>query len=129
MFNRLLNISKILNIPAFWIYRGSEYNRVVNVPGFWMCFWFRICQGSRYASGSEYVRVMNMLLVQNMSRFCICYGSIYSRATQGSEHAWIIPEYAWLCLNVTKSAWMAFCFTFTHCNPLSKGTKDCFLEE
>ena len=32
----------------------------------------------------------------------------------------IMPEYAEIYLN-------GFCFTFTHCNPLSIGTIDCFL--
>ena len=42
------------------------------------------------------------------------------------EYVWIIPGYVWLCVNVPKFVWMA-CFTFTHCNRLSKGTIDCFL--
>ena len=62
---------------------------------FWICIWFWICQDS------EYVRV-----------------------TQGSEYAWIyclimsgwicldMSEYANICVNVPKSAWMAFVLYF-----------------
>ena len=42
-----------------------------------------------------------MFLVLNMSEFWIYHGSEYARFTQGFE-------YAWLCLNVPKSVWMAF---------------------
>ena len=42
-----------------------------------------------------------MFLVLNMSVFWIYHGSEYARFTQGFE-------YAWLCLNVNKSVWMAF---------------------
>ena len=68
----------------FWKYWGLEYTRVVNILGFSICFRFWVCQGSGYTT-VEYVRV-----------------------TQGSEYAWIIPGYVWLCLNLPKSVWMAF---------------------
>ena len=44
-----------------------------------------VWQGSKYASGSE-----------------------YSRVTQGSQYAWIIPEYAGIRVNKPKTTWMAF---------------------
>ena len=47
---------------------------------------------------------------------------------------WIVPEYAWLCLNmpeyawiyvnIPKSVWTVFALHFFHCNPLSTLTRD-----
>ena len=54
----VLNMSRILNMPEFSIYRGSEYSRV-----------------------------LNMLLVLNMSGFSLYHGSKYPRVTQASEYA------------------------------------------
>ena len=45
-----------------------------------------------------------------MSGFWIYHGSKYARVTQDFEDTWIIPGYAWLCLNVPKSVWRAFVF-------------------
>ena len=73
-------------LPAFWIYRGSEYSRV-----------------------------LKMLLVLNVSGFWIYHGSM-----PGLRRVPNMLEYAKICLN-------GFCFTFTHFNPLSKGSIDCFL--
>ena len=69
-----------------------------------------------------------------MTRFWIClwfwiyHGSEYHRVTQGSEYALIIPEYAWLwlnmptyaciCVNKPRSTWMALVLHFPlvmHC--------------
>ena len=47
---------RILNMPEFWIYGGSEY-----------------------------VRVLNMVLVLNMSGFWIYHGSKYARVTQSLD--------------------------------------------
>ena len=65
-----------------------------------------------------------------MSGFWTYHSLKCVRVTQGSKYAWIYlnnfsiclvkPECAYICLN-------GFCFTLTHCNPLSKGTIDCFL--
>ena len=47
----------------------------------------------------------------NMSGFWIYHGSKLARVTQGFEDdwiCWIIPRYAWLCLNMRNSAWVAF---------------------
>ena len=90
----VLNISESWICLWFWIFQGFEETRVLNKPGFW------IYQGSEYASGSEFIRV-----------------------TQGSEYAWIclimfgwicldMPEYAGICVNMPKSAWIAFVLYF-----------------
>ena len=76
---RYLNKPWILNMSEFWIYRGSKYTRV-----------------------------LNMFLILNMLGFWMYHGSKYDRITQGFEYAWIIPRYAWLCLNVPKFVWVAF---------------------
>ena len=60
------------------------------MPEFW------IYRGSEYVSEFEYVTVLDIP------------SSKYARVAQGFEYAWIIPGYAWLCLNVYKSVWMAF---------------------
>ena len=83
MFDMVLNMPRVLNMPGFWIYQGSDY-----------------------ASGSEYARVTQ--------------SSEYARIIL--EHAWIIPGYALVCLimpeytktcvNMPKSAWMAFVLHF-----------------
>ena len=59
-----------------------------------MCFWFWIYQGSGYTT------VLNMPELR--------------KALNIPEYAWIIPGYAWLCLNVSKSVWLTvwFCFLF-----------------
>ena len=94
---------------GFWIhqrsekYRGSEYTRVANIPGLRIYFWFWIYQDSESTAVLDMPglhRVLNM-----------------------PDYDWIIPEYAWLCLNL--SEWL--CFTFTYCNLLSTGTIDRFL--
>ena len=80
------------------VWQGSEYASdfeyasALNIPGLW------ICQGSEYASDSEYVRVLDTVL--NMPGL---HGVLNM-----PEYAWIIPGYAWLCLNVPKSVWMVF---------------------
>ena len=79
-YSRCLNKHWILNMPEFWIYWG---------PGW-------IYQGSEYVSDFECVRVLNIPCLW------IC------QVIQGFEYTWIIPGYAWLCLNVPKSVWMAF---------------------
>ena len=67
MFDRVLSMPRILNIPASSIYRDSEYNRVVNIPDI-------------------YASVLNMLLVMDMSGFWIYNGSKYASVRQGSEY-------------------------------------------
>ena len=78
----------------------SEYPRVLKSPGFWICLWFWMCQNF------EYTRLLSMPLVSNIPGFWLWQCSEYVRVTQGSEYAWIIPEYAWLCLNISECAWI-----------------------
>ena len=61
----------------------------------WVSLGFRICQSFQYTG------VLNMFLNLNVSGFWTYHGSEYARFTQGFK-------YAWLCLNVLKSVWMAF---------------------
>ena len=74
------------------------------LTGFWIClgFWFWIYQGSEYArvtQGSQYTS--------------ICQNNFWSYQN--------MPEYAKICANVPKSAWIAFVL-FAHCNSLSTWT-------
>ena len=62
---------------------GPEYPSILNIPLVLHVPEFWIYQGSEYSSGFEYARV-----------------------TQGSEYAWIIPEYAWLRLYMSEYAWI-----------------------
>ena len=93
MFDRVLDMPRILNMPAFWIYGGSEYTKVVNMPGLckYFCFW--ICHGFGYTM------VLNMPGLQ--------------RVLNMSEYAWIFPGYVWLYLNVPESVRMAFVLHFS----------------
>ena len=105
MLYRVLNMPPVLNMPAIFNIQVSEYAGVV------------ICQGSEYASFSEYVSVLGIP--------CFCQDmSGLHRVLNMHEYDWIIPGYACMCLNVT-----GFYFIFTHCNALSQGIKDCFLEK
>ena len=113
MFDKVLSMPTVLNIPRFWIVSGSKCARVLDTPGFW---------------------IWNMSLVFNMSGFWLYQSSEYARVTQGSEHAWIIPEYAWLCLVMPEYAWIClnlpewplfYIFSFPHffCNPFFTWTR------
>ena len=111
--------TRVLNMSGFWIFQGhkyasgSEYARALNKPGFWI------------SQGPEYTKVLNTRLVISLPEFWIrvwfwiCQGSEYARVTQGSEYAWIcltmsgwicldMSEYAGICVNMPKSAWIAF---------------------
>ena len=93
MFNRVLNIPWVLNIPefwirlSFWICQGSEYARftqdsVWNMPDSYICH------------GSEYIRVLNMPVLLKVLNNCWICLNMY--------------EYIWVCTNILKSGWMAF---------------------
>ena len=110
MFDKVLSMPPVLNIPGFWIAQDSEY-----VSGF------------ERARSFGYTRVLNMPLVLNIWEFWIYQSSEYVTVTQGSEYAWINPEYVWLCLNMSEYACICrnmckydsiclngFCFTFPH---------------
>ena len=79
---------------------SSDYPRVLKSPRFWICLYFWMCQNFGYT------RVLNMALVLNMRRFWIYQNSEYIKVTQGSEYAWIIPEYAWICLIMSEYVWI-----------------------
>ena len=80
----------------------SDYDKAVNMPGFWLITGFWICLWY------DYTRVLNIYL-----EFWLCHGSEYARVTtQGSDYAWIISECAWICVNMPRSAWMAFALHF-----------------
>ena len=61
---------------------------VLNVPEFW------VYQDSEVP------------LVLNMPGIWIYQSSEYARVTLGSEYAWIIPDYVWVCLNMPECAWI-----------------------
>ena len=82
-----------------------EYPRFLNNPGFWICLWFCMSQSLAYT------RVLNMPLVLNMPGFWIYQSSEYTRVTQGSEYAWIIPGYVWICLIISWYVWI--CLTMS----------------
>ena len=76
-----------------------EYARVLNIWGLWI---FQVC---------EYARVLNMLLILNIigseNTTVLNMPGLY-RVLNMPEYAWIIPGYAWLCLNVPISEWFLF---------------------
>ena len=105
------------------------FGRVLNMPrvlhkaGFWICLYFWICQNS------ENTRVLNMLGLwiyqcSDCASGSSCQGSEYSSLMQVSAYAWIplnnsryvwlcmnisgMPEYAGICVSMSKSAWVAF---------------------
>ena len=89
LFSQLLTVFTKRFIVDAWHRRCLNKPWVLNIPEF------------SIHRGYEYTRVLNMFLVLNMSGFWIYHDSEYARFTQGFE-------YAWLCLNVPKSVWMAF---------------------
>ena len=89
----------VLNIRGFSKYQNSKYIRVLSMPGFW------IYQGSEDASGSQYTRFLNIPEFW-IFWFPNCQCSKYAKFSQGPEYAWIIPEYAWLCLNMLEYEWI-----------------------
>ena len=101
----LLNMPRILYMPTFWIYRGSEYTKVVNMT-----------------------RVLNMLLILIISGLCIYHGSNNFKVLNMREYDWIIPGYAWLCLNVPKPVWMDFVLHLPIVIPYLKEPYTVFLE-
>ena len=72
---------------------GFEYPRVLNIPEFW------IYQGSEYALGSKYAKVLNRQGFEyakvNVKQGC-----------DMPEYAKIIPEYVWFSLNMSEYAWI-----------------------
>ena len=100
---------------------------------FWICLGFSIWQRSEYTGvlnipGWKYARVLNMILVLNIPGFLIYYGSECARVTKCFEYVWTIPGYDWLCLNVSKSVWMAFVLHLPIVIPYLKELYTVFLE-
>ena len=91
MFDRVLNISCVWNMPKFWIWQGSQHESVTQ-----RLEYARICLD----------RVLNISRVLNMPGFLVWLGSEYARVTQGSKYAttWLnvskqvvnIPEHVWI---------------------------------
>ena len=74
MFDRVLSMPPVLNIPGFWIAQDAEYVFVVlTVPEFWI---YQNYEYARITQGSEYAWII-------------------------SEYA---PEYAWFCLDMSEYA-------------------------
>ena len=88
--------------------------------------------------------VLNISLVLNMPVFWIYNSFEYARVPYMAEYTSVIPEYAWLWLDMPQYLWIClnclndFCFTFPHCNPLPTWKRNylfrrlcegCFLEE
>ena len=72
--------------------------------GFWICFWFWICQDSRYTAVLDMHETIN---ANSNINGIMKYAKLH-RVPIMTEYAWIILEYVWLCLNVTKYVWMPF---------------------
>ena len=92
MFDEVLSMPLVLNILGFWIARDSEYvsgfecTRVLNIPEFWVCqgyTGFRICLDN--------------------SQICL---KVWTRKCLD------MSEFVAICVNMSKSAWMAFVLHF-----------------
>ena len=90
MFDKVLSMPLVLNIPGFWI------SLVLNVLEFW------IRQGSKYASGFKYARILNT------SEFWICLNIswLYLNMPDYVGICLNMPKYAWICLNLPE--WLLF---------------------
>ena len=99
MFDKILGISPVQNIPGFWIVQQSEYvsgsecARVLDIPGLWM--WF----------GFEYDRILNI------PKFCICHGYTGLR---------ICLNKCWICLNMSDLLWFKWKWVWKICKYLCK---------
>ena len=87
------------NASEFWICQGPEYTRILNTSG------FGIYQNPECAFGSEHARALNMSGLQ--------------RVLNMSEYTWLsdwicldLSEYATICANMPKSAWMTIALYF-----------------
>ena len=108
MFDKVLSMPPVLNIPGLWIAQNSEYPsgfeyaEVLNIPEFWIC--------------------------QSYTGFKICLNN--TRIIP--EHCWIclnMPVYVWICVNMPKFAWIGFS-SFFHLfyNPFSTWTRGYLFE-
>ena len=129
-YTGVLNMVLVLNMTGLWMYHGSmpELHRVPNMPEYnWLCSYhvtyafqnestLSIClnvkellAGNRREiwslSDCNWTRTHNHLL---RKRTLIGWVFVYELSGGGFEsrcmpqYTWIIPGYAWLCLNVPK---------------------------
>ena len=114
MFDEVLSMFPVVNIPGFSIAQDFSMSQVLNVPE------FRIYQSSEYASGFEYARILHIpefWICQGYTGFRICLNKSWICLSM-PDNVWIclgnMPEYVRICVNIPKYAWMAFGFTFLH---------------
>ena len=79
-YTNIVNMDLFLNMTGSWIYQGSDYTIILNISG------------SRICKGFEYVRVLNIPRLH--------------RLLNVPEYPLIIPENAWLSLNISEYAWI-----------------------
>ena len=74
---------------GFWKCQRSEFTKVMNITRFWICFWLWTCQSSGYTTALNMPGLHRVLNIP--------------------EYVWIIPGYAWMCLNQLSKA---VCFRY-----------------
>ena len=94
MFDSVLDMSRVLNMPVFWTYQGT---RVLDIPVLWIC------------QDSGYTKVLNTheTINTNSNINSFMKNAKLHRVLITTEYAWIIVEDAWLCPNVPKYVWIA----------------------
>ena len=128
MFDSILNIPRVLNMPAFWIYQGWEYARVLNIllvlnmTVFWIWRWWWwivfvvwLTKERRLLSSSFVEWSCEIVMTTTIVIF---HGSKYARVTKGLEYAWTYLNNSWICLTMPESAYICLnsLLIFTHCN-------------
>ena len=107
MFDRVLNLPRVLSIPGFWIYLCSECARVLHMP-----------------------------LVLNVTECWIYQSSEYAGVTQGSEYAWIFSTHVFYIaksslnyLRTIAKIWklLCDCKTFFACGRVFSSLRSLFL--
>ena len=94
-----------VKIEKSWYYKINLQKQLQQLITFATYFIKYAWQGPEYASVSdfEYFRVLNMPPLHG--------------ALNVPEYTWIISEHAEICVNMSKSAWIALAL-FPHCNSL-----------
>ena len=95
--------TNVLDMSGFWIYQGHEYASVLNKAGVWI------------SQGSEYNMVLKTRLVLNLPGFWIRVW--FWICLNMPDYVWLnvpgyMSEYVGICLNMPKSALMAFVLYF-----------------
>ena len=89
------SMPRVLNMPKFWIWQNSEYDRVLNL---WVLHSllnmpeYVLAESFEYILGSKYARI------RNMAGFWICksYTGFYTAI-------WLtMSERTWICLNMSE---------------------------